>query len=302
MCDPLGLKFVAGDLATCKANVDAACAAAAASPIPGYNGVVDPAACKTALTSSCDSYFETSAHSGPACYPKPGSIADGMVGCGFDVQCVAGDYCDLSSATFMDPRCFKGKCAGLVPSGSPCDPAAPTPDCDVRAGFRCVPTANGMPIMSDNNPICQVLTFGDAAAPCLLGTNKECKEAFYCGPNHTCVPKLGAGSSCGAAANNAECDNRISLECVIPMGGTTPACTPIVVVPSGSQCGLVNGQVHHCQGDLYCDTTGLPPHTCKPRVALGNGCVTSIANECMPGLVCSAMTGTCSPPLAAVCM
>jgi hypothetical protein len=175
-------------------------------------------------------------------------------------------------------------------------------DCDsVKGGQRCVPTASGMPLASDGIWICQVPTYGKSGDPCLVGTggetNLQCQVAFYCGPNNTCVPKLTANQACNTG--DRSCDDRIHLSCTIPPGGSATACTPLSVVPTGAQCGVATGDF--CYGNAYCDTT-TTPSTCKGRVAQGNGCVTTVANECDPGLVCSAMTNTCEPPPPPACM
>src|ERR1043166_9331370 len=91
-CDSTGLKMVYGDVTTCKSLGAQSCAL---PPIPMTNGMVDAAGCVAAYMSTCDSYFETLAHSNPACLPAPGSIEDlSDTGCGYDAQCMAGDVCD----------------------------------------------------------------------------------------------------------------------------------------------------------------------------------------------------------------
>jgi hypothetical protein len=289
-CDPTGLKLEYGDLATCKMFVAQECSAGS---IPDTNGLTDPAACLTAYTSSCDSFFETIVHTPAACRPKPGTLA--AAGCGSAQQCVGSDICDLSMATNPNPACMLGTCKAAVTGTTGCTAST---DCDsVKGGLLCVATASGMPPTSDGNLICQAPIYGNAGASCLNGTNLQCKTAFYCGPNNTCVAKLTTGQTCVPA--DASCDDRVHLSCIIPAGGSALACTAPTAVPSGAQCGAGTSNV--CYGNLYCDTT-TTPSTCKAKVTQGNGCVTTVAGECASGLACSAMTSTCEPPAPPACM
>jgi hypothetical protein len=289
-CDPTGLKLVYGDVATCKAAAAQTCTAPA---IPDTSGITDPAACLAAIKASCDSYFETLSHPPAACRPQPGTLSG--AGCGYDSQCVAGDLCDLSMASNPAPMCMKGNCTPAVTGTTMCTAVT---DCDsVKGGLQCVATASGMPLTSDAMPICQAPTYGKSGDPCLAGTNLQCQVAFYCGPNNTCVPKLIAMQPCNVG--DGSCDDRIQLSCALPPGGAATACIAPTVVPMGAQCGA--GTTNICYGNLYCDTT-TTPSTCKGRVGQGDGCVTTVANECDPGLVCSAMTSTCEPPPPPACM
>jgi hypothetical protein len=291
-CNPIGLRALYGDLASC---ISATMTQCQTNPARTHtSGPTDTAACLAAATASCDSYFEEVAHSAPGCRFGAGSIADGATGCGYDVQCGVGEHCDLSTATFMDPRCMLGTCRPTVATGAACTQAT---DCDYPRGVTCVASASGTPIASDGMLVCQSITYGGAGAACVDGTNRSCQAAFYCGPSHTCVAKLGEGQPC----NPALCDDRIDLECVVPSGTTTPVCTARTVVPSGAQCGIVNGVLHSCYGNAYCDTT-TTPSTCHPRVAAGGGCVATIHFECASGLTCDQATGMCSPPAAPTCM
>jgi hypothetical protein len=289
-CDPTGLKLVFGDVTTCKAVGAQNCAATA---IPDTNGLTDPAACLAAITASCDSYFETLDHPPAACRPKAGTLTG--AGCGYDQQCVAGDVCDLSMASNPAPMCMKGTCSPAVTGTTMCNANT---DCDsVKGGLQCVPTASGMPPMSDGMSVCQAPTYGQSGATCLAGSNLQCQVAFYCGPNGTCVQKLGAMQPCNIG--DGSCDDRIHLTCALPQGGSATACTPLAVVPSGAQCGA--GTTNLCAGNTYCDTT-TTPSTCKLKVTQGNGCVTTLNGECANGLVCSPMTSTCEPPPPPACM
>lgn len=297
-CAPIVLKLSYGDLATCKANAAQNCAAAA---IPNANGTNDPAACLAAIQASCDSYFETSSHPPTACRLKAGNVAD-QGACGYEAQCTTGEGCDLSQAAHPDPRCSQGKCTAFTAHASPCTAST---DCDDRAGDQCVATfTSGPPSGSDGQNACQSVTYGGSGADCVDGTNKQCQAAFYCGPNSKCTALLGANATCDPVTNN-HCDSRVGLSCQqVPQSApATYACTAPVLVPSGAQCGLVNGISQGCYGNSYCDSTSVPT-TCQPRVAQGQGCISALPN-CASGLHCASASepnpGTCQPPGAAVC-
>jgi hypothetical protein len=296
-CAPSTLKAQYGDVATCKAAAEQACTA---TQIPSESGVNNPAACQAALVASCDSYFETTAHPPTACRQKAGRIAGGA--CGYSEQCIAGEGCDFSLAAQLDPACMQGTCAALIRHGLSCQENT---DCDARTGDRCSPTFSaGQPGDNDETDICQAVTYGGLGADCATGSNKDCQVAFYCGPNNKCAALLGANATCDPAANN-HCDSRFGLACrQVPQATVgTYACSAPTLVPSGAQCGLVNGTEQDCFGNLYCGNASAPS-TCQPRVAQGLGCV-SIPPNCAAGLHCAgaseANPGTCQPALAHVC-
>src|SRR5262249_37346358 len=160
-------------------------------------------------------------HPPAPCRWKPGTLSG--AGCGYDQQCVAGDVCDLSMATNPAPQCMKGTCTAAFAGTTMCNA---TTDCDsVMGGQQRVPPAGGMPPTSDGMPICQAPTYGKSGDPCLAGSNLPCQVAFYCGPNNTCVPKLGVMQPCNVG--DGSCDDRIHLTCTIPQGGSATACTPL---------------------------------------------------------------------------
>jgi hypothetical protein len=299
-CDPLGLQLAYGDLATCKSVAAKDCNSSMG--ITGTTGLADPAACATALTANCNSFFETGSHPPLACQSKAGTVADGAA-CGYDAQCVAGDGCDLSQANFPDPRCMQGQCAAFAATGDPCTQG--NDDCDARTGDQCVATfKSGTPPTSDGNTVCQAVTYGANGAACVAGTNKDCQTGFNCVAN-ACAPVLAAGAVCDPTTNN-NCDPRVHLTCELVPNSNPAAhkCTAPTVVVAGSQCGVVNNVLQLCAGNLWCNTT-VTPSVCAARVAQGNGCVTTNVNQCDFGLYCAKSTdpnpGTCQPPLAAVC-
>jgi hypothetical protein len=296
----VGLQLLYGDIATCQTVASAQCTASMG--ITGTNGVNDPAACLSDLTSSCDSFFEIPSDPPMACREKAGSVADGAA-CGYDAQCVAGDGCDLSNAQFPDPRCMQGVCAAFASTGSSCTPG--NDDCDARVGNRCVATfQSGNPPTSDGTTVCQAVSYGGNGVACVAGTNHDCRTGFNCVAN-ACSPVLGMGSVCDPTNNN-NCDPRLSLSC-LPVPNSSPTaykCTAPKVVVSGSQCGVLNGVTQVCAGNLWCNT-GANPSVCAAKVAQGGGCVTANAGQCAYGLHCAGPNepnpGTCQPPLAAVC-
>jgi hypothetical protein len=300
-CDPIGLQLSYGDMATCVATLTQDCGAQ--GMVPHTSGLNDQSACVAALTASCASYFETLTHTLLACREAPGTLADQAVGCGYDSQCVAGDYCDLSGASFTDPRCMQGMCNGDTITGSSCNTTA---DCNNdQLGDQCVTTfAGGTSDAgdSDGNPICQQVSYGAAGADCAAETDKQCQTGFYCSTNFKCAAVLSANAVCDPTISG-ECDQRAHLSC----DPTMAVCIQNVIpVPSGAQCdNTTNGATNICDGNLYCDTSQSTP-TCKPQQTMGQGCVTTTVGECVTGLHCAGPSepnpSTCQPAIAAVCM
>jgi hypothetical protein len=316
-CDPAGLEVAYGDLATCISVVSQQCSPAlwgltdtvTGNPLlPTTNGINDPTACLAAFTASCDSYFETLAHLPLACLPKNGNIADGATGCGDDWQCVAGDVCNTSCTAYGKGGgciCSVSTCMAATPAKSPCMGGH---ECAYgTTGLQCLATGSGTSPVSDGVQVCQMPVYGNLGDPCLANTQLQCKSAFYCGANNTCVAKLGQGQACDYPGDG--CNDRLHLACnPMWLDSGAPTSSGIcnewqTVVPSGSQCGLVGGTNLVCQGNLYCDTTAYPG-TCKPRLTQGTGCNAGIPDECSFGLQCSippsynAGMGTCEPPPA----
>jgi hypothetical protein len=295
MCDMVGLELSFGDQATCKTVLSQGC-----STNPGLAAVNDATACLTALTTSCTSYWETSAHPPTACRNKAGTVAD-MAACGYNEQCVAGDGCDFTGVTHTDPSCMLGTCTAYALTTESCIMET---DCDPRVGDHCVETfvsgTGSSPPKGDGNTVCQNVTYGGNGAACVNATNKQCQTGFNCVAN-ACTPVLGVGTVCDPTTNN-NCDPRIELTCA-KVPNSTPAvykCTAPTVVGTGSQCGVVSGVTQICKGNLYCNTS-VTPNVCAARVAKDGGCVTSIANECTFGLACAKptdpMPGTCQVPV-----
>ncbi len=255
-CAPIALKAIYGDRATCEASATQECAAHA---VPHAGGPNDAEACLAAISASCDSYFESVAHPPAACRDKPGAVPD-QGACGYDAQCGQGEGCDLSQAVHPDPACQQGRCTQRTAHGGTCTQDS---DCDSRTGDRCVPDTG----------TCQTVAYGVLGAACADGTTKECQTGFYCSPDQRCAALLGANSACAGS----DCDSRLGLYCqgVPESDPVSHVCAAPTYVPSGAQCGLVDGTAQDCSGTSYCDSL-TAPSTCKPRVAQGQGCVAAI--------------------------
>jgi hypothetical protein len=172
---------------------------------------------------------------------------------------------------------------------------------------------SGTPL-ADDDPTCQVVTYGAAGADCFAGSTKLCDSGLglYCGPSKKCVPLLGVNADCSGTSATL-CDSSQGLSCVQQTAADgvtiTHTCLPSIVVPVGATCGMVLGadgktmEQHNCATfQAICSTDGTTK--CIALVKKGEVCVNT-PNNCdsftADGvLVCTA--GTCQvPPAPTAC-
>ncbi len=284
--------------ALCESEAVRLCTALPSTLDATTQGVVDPVACKAALSGSCATYLAASDIPPAACQPKPGMKT-------LNQSCLATEQCGTGLACYYGgPSSCPSYCGPVGTAGKICGNSASAGDgvCDPRNGLDCVIDATGI----NWGPFtCTAVTRGALGAACTLDvsgpTAERCESGLACSSATaatTCVALLEEGATCtaGMLGENPQdpCDNRLGLSCqpldtAHPTMGST--CQGPYVVPNGATCGMVlDGTVMHnhvCSNYSYCDSTSV----CQPKAMEGQGCVN---NGCYPPYVCT--VGTCQAP------
>lgn len=313
-CTPLVFERTYESMALCVAAVTQSCALNVASPLPEDNGVVDAAACETALD-SCPAYLNSIASAAgsmlpPSCEHRRGSRSSAMSGmgrsCGADFMCVAGEYC---YGVTQAPVCQNGSCGTpdrLMTGFNTCNMATRDP-CDVNNNQRCTrlfDMAQANRISTDMNGsryTCRQVTLGGVGASCAASTNMGCQPGLVCTAGFTCQPLLGQGMSCDGAAAD-QCDTRLGLSCQTVANSMSKTCRPTPFARIGAQCGMVTeGGVtenRQCASAVaFCNSA--MPTVCEALKGMGDPCTTSPRDNCRAPFTCRG--GTCQAPTAAMC-
>jgi len=288
--------------ALCQSEAVRLCTALPSAYDDTVSGVVDPVACKTALSGTCATYLAAIDQPPAACQPALGTKTVDQ-GCLLTTQCGAGLGCYGGGPASCSEYCGPVGTAGraCAPGGAPLDVL-----CDPRNGLHCLQGTAGNG--SDMEFLCRTVTYAAAGAACTVNADAQCQSGLTCSTSGTgvlkgtCVALLQAGAACTTTmlgANTQDpCDTRLGLHCEAtdlnhPTAGST--CQPAYVVPDNATCGMVvDGSVLHnhvCGDYSYCNGSSL----CQAKVMPGQGCV---ANGCYPPYQCT--VGSCQAPAVQV--
>ena len=282
-CVPVSFALSYGDLSLCIGVLTRSCDAQVGR---GDNGVANAAACLTATTASCDSFFHAREVTPAACRRATGDVPEGGE-CRFSSQCRAGSFCRL------DPRMpgCPGSCGPVLVAGARCGNFG---ECDTAQDMKCIASFSPDNGGSDFVRICQPVVYGGAGSPCFRDTHRACAHGFGCRLDRTCAPRLPLGANCSGDAQPL-CREELSEFC-LPDAQGTPVCTAAVVATVGEPCGAAGGGAQHqCDGRSICDAV---TRRCRPRVPAGGPCQ-PFPDDCARGVQCIA--GTCQSAPSPTC-
>lgn len=249
----------------------------------------------------------------PGCgnYLCTGSATACPATCASDAGCASSAWCDATNhcvpkvakgqTCSADDQCFTNHCADTVCCDKACDGACD--GCSVAAGASVNGTCATLALGAAGVPACTpfVCDGANVSCPATCATDAQCISSDYCNAAHQCVPKVGAGTSCGGdhecttshCADNVCCDSACSGSCdacSVAAGATadgtctniagagTPTCAPYLCLGTSGTCPGTCQNDSQCATGNYCDAA----NHCVAKGGQGAGC--SANNQCLNSL------------------
>jgi hypothetical protein len=264
-CDPIYLKVIYGDIATCRTRLLVSTTDSLSAP----GNVVSSSqltACANKLgATSCDDHL----FSLPECDFR-GTLEDGAP-CAYSGQCKGGS-CLPRSVDGGFAAC--GTCSTRLVEGGDCTRG------ECRPGFACAEA--------------RCAKKGSAGEPC--DAAKPCRTDLHCAADGKCAARLGPGAPCNPSAPSP-CDVARGLNC-IEETATTGTCKENAYAILGGKCGFdATARIFTSCLRSYCSTGVGTDRTCTTRKAADAPCLND--DECTDAHYCE--NGVCRPANATVC-
>ena len=255
-CSDFFVKYIYGDLATCKTRLKLSCVGYLGATGSSYTPGKIITCGKAYSTMTCTDFF-----SGPT--PSECSLAGTIIGgkaCGANAQCTSG-FCVLDVAATC------GTCAPAVSPGGAC----------IKG--QCPEDLNCIGATTTTAGLCQKPgKLGDTCS-----SSVPCSVAFSCFGGK-CVTPAAAGTTCDASSTTAaDCALLDGLYC----DPTAKLCKVFGQAKAGESCGAIPSASYAvCISSGFCKLSGGTTGTCMASAADGATCDTTAGPKCMSPAGC----------------
>jgi hypothetical protein len=282
-----------GDMATCLAQQQLACANGLAAPGIGTSPAQVEKCAAEYSTWSCVDLYDNGANPPPDC-ALPGKLANGAT-CAFNGQCTS-RFC----AGTKNANC--GVCADEPVDGASCATSGCAP------GQACKTESTGAQLCRDRLAVgdatCTSDTVCTAFSSCVGASTSDPTKTGSCTTSATSV-----GAACGGATGPS-CESNLGLACLGASGAKT--CQAVAYVTAGAACAtLADGSRGDCiAGDCFTPTGAAAASdtnaVCLGKATAGAACDTQVGPNCLAPARCvtsatGTTAGTCVVPLASLC-